>query len=103
MHQEKDVKWLEANFPDFQTSEVIVSEKCLLKDLGKLTEFCHASQIEIFNSLINNYSPERQHFFKASQNARHQLGVLDHKSGTERNYERNSSRDVVTKFSIPNP
>ena len=62
-------------------------EKCLLKDLGRYTEFCHTSQIEIFNSLINKYSPKLQHFFTASQYAHDQLSVMDHNSGTGRDYE----------------
>ena len=103
MHQEKDGEWMEVNFPDFQTSEGIVLEKILLKDLGKLTEFCLTSQFKIINSLINKYSPKRQHFFKTNQYTCDQLGVLDHNIGTEHDYDRNSRGDVVTKFGIPNP
>ena len=72
--------------------------KGLLKGLGKLTEFCHNGQIEVFHSLINKYSPKPQHFFTTSQYARHQLSVMDHNSGTERDYKRNSSGDVITKI-----
>ena len=72
-------------------------DKSLLKDLGKLTEFCHIRQIEVFHSLINKYSSKRQHFFTAIQYAWHQLSVIDHNSGTENDYKRNSSGDVVTK------
>ena len=98
IHQEEDAEWLEANSPDFQALEVIVLDKGLLEDLGKLSQFCHTGQIEVFHSLINKCSPKRQHFFTASQYARHQLSVMDHNSGTERHYERNSSGDVVTKI-----
>ena len=87
---------MEANSLDFQALEVIALDKGLLKDLSKLTEFCHTGQIEVFHSLINKSSPKRQHFFTASQYARHQLSVMDHNSGTERDYKINSS--VVTKI-----
>ena len=50
-------------------------DKDLLKDLSKLTESCHTGQIEVFHSLINKYSPKRQHFFTASQYTRYQLSV----------------------------
>ena len=89
---------MEANSLDFQALEVIVLDKGLLEDLGKLTEFCHAGQIEVFHSLSNKYSPKRQHFFSASQYAQHQLSVMDQISGTEHDYKRNSSGDVVTKI-----
>ena len=102
IHQE-EVEWLEANSLHFQALKVIVLDEGLLKYLGKLTEFCHTGQIEVFHSLINKYSPKRQHFFTASQYARHQLSVTDHNSGTERDYKRNSSGDVVTKIQILNP
>ena len=98
LHQEEGVEWLEANSPGFQALEVIVLDKGLLKDPHKLTEFCHTGPIEVFLSLINKYSPKRQHFLAASQYARHQLSVMDHNSGTERDYKRNSSGDVVTKI-----
>ena len=54
IHQEEDVEWLEANYPDFQALEVIVLNKGLSEDLGKLTEFCHTGQIDVFHYLINN-------------------------------------------------
>ena len=98
IHQEEDVEWLEVNSLDFQALEVIVLVKGLLKDLGKLTEFCHTGQIEVFHSLINKQSPKRQHFFTASQYARHQQSVMDYNSGTERDYKRSNSGDVVTKI-----
>ena len=82
---------MEASSPDFQALEVILLDKGLLKDLSKLTEFCHTGQIEVFYFLINKYSPKRQHFFTVSQCARHQLSVVDHSSGTELDYKRNSN------------
>ena len=59
IHQEEYVDWLEGNSLDFQALEVIVLDKGLLKDLSKLTEFCHTGQIEVFHSFINKYSPKR--------------------------------------------
>ena len=58
IHAPRERSWVvEVIFPDFQALEVIMLEKSLLKDLGKLTEFCHTSQIEIFKFLIKKYSP----------------------------------------------
>ena len=63
IYQEEDIEWLEVNSPDFQELEVIVLNKGLLKDLIKLAELCHTSQIQVFHSLINKYSSKPQHFF----------------------------------------
>ena len=65
---------------------------CLLFDIRNMTEFCHTGQIKVFNSLINKYSPKRLHFFTASQYAQHQLSVIDHNIGTERDYVTHTSQ-----------
>ena len=71
-----------------------------IKRPSRLTEFCHTGQNEVFHSLINKYSPKRQHFFTTSQYARIQLNVMDHNSGTERGYKKNSSGVVISKNSV---
>ena len=103
IHQEEYVEWLEGNSPDFQALDVIFLDKGLLKDLDKLTKFWHTGQIEVFQSLINKYWPKRLHFSTASQNAWHQLSVMNHNSDsdTECDHKINSSGDVVTKILNP--
>ena len=103
INQEEYVEWFEGNSPDFQALDVIFLDKDFLKDLDKLTEFCHTGEIEVFQSLINKYSPKPLHFSTASQNSWHQLSVMNHNSDsdTECDYKINSSGDVVTKILNP--
>ena len=74
-------------FPTSQSyivAEAAILEKRLLKDLSKLTEFCHTGQLEVYQSLLLNYCPKWEHFSFNGMVARTQLAAIDHNNNSER-------------------
>ena len=97
----KDINWLQEGTPSFHAVEQVVLDKTLIKDvrhLTHLTEYHHTGNLEVYHSLLNKYCPKRQHFYFASMNARHQLAIMDHNSGTDRPQSVNKSGKPVFKY-----
>ena len=59
-------------------AEKVVCNKRLLKDIRKLTEFCHAGELEVCHSLVLKYCPKQEHFSFNGMVAHTQLAVLDY-------------------------
>ena len=64
--------------------EEIVTNKKLLKDLEKLTEFHHTGELESYHSVMTKYVPKREHFSYNGMVARTQLAILDHNANVGR-------------------
>ena len=60
------------------------TNKKLIKDLAKLTEFHHTGELESYHSLITKYLPKREHFSYKGMVARTQLAILDHNTSVGR-------------------
>ena len=88
--EKQHVPWLKAGSPALVALEEVVNNKRLLKDMEKLTEFCHTGELEVFHSLMLKYLPKRKHFSYRSMLARTQLAALDH------NHNCNRVQAVVT-------
>ena len=56
----------------------------LLKDLAKLTDFCHTGQLEVYHSMMLKYCSKREHFSYQGMVARTQLAALDNNANTGR-------------------
>ena len=84
--QQLKKKWLTPGSPAYVALEDIVLEKRLLKDLGKVTEFCHTGNLEVYHSLMLKYCPKRQHFSHKGMLARTQLTALDHNANCGREH-----------------
>ena len=52
--------------------------KKILKDIEKLTEFCHFGELEVYHSEYLKYCPKREHFSHKGMLAGAQLTALDH-------------------------
>ena len=89
--EEKSYKWLNSGSPAHVALEEVVTNKKLLKDLAKLTEFHHTGELEQFHSLMLKYLPKREHFSFKGMVARTQLAALDHNFNVDR------KQAVVTK------
>ena len=76
--------WLESGSPSRVALEEIDTNKKLLKDLEKLTEFHHAGKLESYHSIMTKYVPKRKHFSYNGMVARTQLGILDHNANVGR-------------------
>ena len=81
---QKSIIWLEAGSPAHVALEEVVTNKKLLKDLAKLTEFHHTGELESYHSLMTKYVPKREHFCYNGMVARTQLAILDHNANVNR-------------------
>ena len=78
--ERKSIKWLKAGSLAYVALEESVTNKKLLNDLNKLTEFHHTGELEQYHSVLLKYPPKREHFSYNGMVARKQLAVLDHNS-----------------------
>jgi len=80
--------WLTVDSYAFIALESVVCDKRVLKDIEKLTDFCHTGRLEVYHSTLLKYATKRQHFQYGSMQTRLQLAALDH--------NHNVDRDLVT-------
>ena len=81
---QREITWLESGSPPHVALEEIVTNKKLLKDLEKLTEFHHTGELESYHSVMTKYVPKREHFSYNGMVARTQLAILDHNANVGR-------------------
>jgi ribonuclease HI len=81
---QKEIQWLESGSPAHIALEEVITNKKLLKDLGKLTEFHHTGELESYHSVMTKYVPKREHFSYNGMVARTQLAILDHNANVGR-------------------
>ena len=55
-------KWLKPNGRAHLALKNVVLNNALLRDIPKLSSFCHTGMLEVFHSLLTKYCPKRQHF-----------------------------------------
>jgi len=77
--------WLEPGSAAYVALEEVVLKPKLLKDLAKLTNFCHTGGLEVYHSMMLKYCPKRQHFSYKGMVARTQLAAIDNNHNTGRN------------------
>ena len=82
--ERKSIKWLKAGSPSHVALEEVVTNKKLLNDLEKRTEFHHTGELEQYHSVLLKYAPKREHFSYNGMVARTQLAMLDHNSNVHR-------------------
>ena len=56
----------------------------LLKDIAKITDFCHTGRLEVYHSMMLKYCPKREHFSYQGMVARTQLAAIDNNHNTGR-------------------
>lgn len=77
--------WLEPGSAAYVALEELVLKPKLLKDLAKLTDFCHTGGLEVYHAMMLKYCPKRQHFSYKGMAARTQLAAIDNNHNTGRN------------------
>jgi uncharacterized Fe-S cluster protein YjdI len=82
--EKKQVPWLKPGSPALVPIDEVVNNKRLLKDMEKLTEFCHTGELEVFLSIMLKYLPKRNHFSYRCMLARTRLAALDHNHNCNR-------------------
>ena len=80
----KKVCWLKPGTQAHLALEEVVLNPKLLKDLAKLTDFCHTGKIEVYHSMMLKYASKREHFSYKGMVARTQLAALDNNANTGR-------------------
>ena len=81
---QKEITWIENGSPAHVALEEVGTNKKLMKDIAKLTEFHHTGELESYHSLITKYAPKREHFCYNGMVARTQLAVLNHNANGSR-------------------
>ena len=76
--------WLIPGSPSFVALEDVVTNPRILKDMAKLTEFCHTGSLEVYHSMMLKYSPKREHFSYKGMMARTQLAAIDNNANVGR-------------------
>ena len=75
----KQICWLKPGSQAHIALEEVVLNKKLLKDLEKLTDFCHTGKIEVYHSMMLKYASKREHYSYQGMVAWTQLAAI--KSG----------------------
>ena len=70
--------------PSHEAVKSVVLDKKILKDICKLSQFCHTGILEVYHSLLLKYCPKRQHFSYKGMIAHTQLTALDHNNNVHR-------------------
>lgn len=71
-------KWLTEGSAAHEALKEVVLNAKFLRDIRKLTKFCHTSGIENYHSVALKYRPKRLAFAYESMQMRSQLAALDH-------------------------
>ena len=84
----KKICWIKPGTPAHLALEEVVLNNKLLKDVAKLTDFCHTGKIEVYHSMMLKYCSKREHFSYKGMVARTQLAALDNNANTGRKQAR---------------
>ena len=76
---------LTSGSPAYAALQSVILDTRLLKNIAKLSDFCHTGVLEVYHSVLTKYCPKRQHFSYRGMVARTQLAALDHNHNTGRN------------------
>ena len=88
MRDAKKICWIKPGTPAHLALEEVVLNNKLLKDLAKLTDFCHTGKIEVYHSMMLKYCSKWEHFSYKGMVARTQLAALDNNANTDRKQAR---------------
>lgn len=99
--RQRKTKWLKAGSAGHVALEDIVYNPKFLKDLSKLTQFCHTGELESYHSMLLKYCPKREHFPYNGMLARFQLAAIDHNAHSERPQAKTNTGEPRYKVSRP--
>lgn len=75
--EQKKKKWLKPKSAAFKALQDVVTNKLFLRDLARVTMFCHTGQIEVYHSMLLQYAPKRIYFPYDAMKARLLVAALD--------------------------
>ena len=80
----KKVFWLKPNSQAFLTLGEVALNIKQMKDIAKITDFCHTGRLEVYHSMMPKYCPKRENFSHQGMVAKTQLTALDNNHNTGR-------------------
>ena len=80
----KKICWLKPGTSAHLALEEVALNTKLLKDLAKLTDFCHTGKLEVYHAMMLKYCSKREHYSYRGMIARTQLAALDNNTNTGR-------------------
>jgi len=89
--------WLTMDSDAHKALKTVVFDKRLLKDIEKLTDFCHTGQLEVYHNTLLKYATKRQHFQYGSMQTRLQLAALDHNHNVDRDLTTDSTGNTLVR------
>ena len=90
-------KWLKPDTPACIALKEVVLNKKILKDIEKLTEFCHTGELEVHHCEYLKYCPKCEHFSHKGMVAHAQLTALDHNANREESRQSYNLVHVLVK------
>ena len=94
-------KWLKDDSEAYKELQALVTDKKLLKDMKKMTNFAHTGELEVFHSSQLKYLPKRQHFSYEGMVARTELAILA--NNLQRSSEQATTKDGNLRFKLVHP
>lgn len=92
-----DIDWMTPDSGAHKALKSVVLDQRLLKDIDKLTGFCHTGQLEVYHSMLLKYAPKREHFHYDCMQARLQLAALDHNHNVDRDIARDKDGKPILR------
>ena len=80
----RQTRWLKPGSAEYVALEKIVLHPKVLKDIAKLSEFCHTGGLEVYHSMLLKYCPKREHSSYEGIKARSQLAAIDNDENVSR-------------------
>jgi len=98
-HEETDddIDWMTIDSGAHKALKSVVLDRRLLKDIEKLTGFCHTGQLEVYHSMLLKYAPKREHFHFEGMQARLQLAALDHNHNVDRDLAKDKDDNPIVR------
>src|SRR5664279_839269 len=100
---DNDTAWLTMDSDSHKALKTVVLDRRLLKDIDRLTDFCHTGQLEVYHSMLLKYAPKRQHFHYGGILARLQLAALDHNNNVDRDLATDSTGQPLVRLVFSKP
>jgi len=93
----KRICWLKLGTPTQLALEEVVLNTTFLKDLAKLTDFCHIGTLKVYHSMMLKNFSKREHISYQSMVSRTQLAALDNSANTGHNQARVQAEEHAGK------
>lgn len=89
--------WLKQDSDAHKALNKVVNDPRLLKDFGKLTDFCLTGDLESYHSMLLSYCPKRVFYPYTGMQARLTLAALDYNHNVDRSQVTDSAGNPIVR------